>query len=250
MFDGHIHLDQFSDEHITQICSNPNLQGFIAVATNLESSQRLLSLKKYFPHIYCCAGFHPEQELPTENEQNRLFDWIAKNHQYLTACGEVGLPYYRKQEQPSLNYQPYIDLFEQFIQLSKRYDLPLNLHIVYDDTDIALSLLSKYQVKKAHFHWFKASDEMLNELLHTPYYVSVTPDILYNPKTQKVVKQFPLSRLMIETDAPWRHQGFEPIEIEKQLRAVIEQIARLKNLSIFSVINQTRYNLMDFYSLK
>ncbi|MGX2969910.1 TatD family hydrolase [Ursidibacter sp. B-7004-1] len=250
MFDGHIHLDQFSDEQITQICTNSNLQGLIAVATNLDSSRRLLSLKQRFSHIYCCAGFHPEQDLPTENEQNRLFDWIAKNHQYLTACGEVGLPYYRKQEQPSLDYQPYIDLLEQFIQLSKRYDLPLNLHIVYDDTDIALSLLSKYQVKKAHFHWFKASDEMLNELLHTPYYVSVTPDILHNPKTQKVVKQFPLSRLMIETDAPWLHQGFEPIEIEKQLRAIIEQIARLTQVTVKDINRQIIRNVQQFYFCK
>ncbi|MFA9488190.1 MULTISPECIES: TatD family hydrolase [unclassified Mannheimia] len=250
LFDTHIHLDQFSDQEIEQILEQPHLQGVLAVATDLASCERLLSLKEQYSNLYIAAGFHPEQALPSQSEIEKLFDFIAKNYQKLTACGEVGLPHYLKRENPALDYQPYIDLLESFIAASKQYDLPLNLHIVYEDTEIALELLAKHQIQKAHFHWFKASDETLEKLLLTPYFVSLTPDILTNPKTQKVAQQFPLSRLLIETDAPWQHEGFKSVEITQQLVAVIQKLAEIKRLPEKVVAGQISQNIHSFYLTK
>lgn len=247
LFDTHIHLDQFSDQEIADILQQPDLVGVLAVATDLASCERLLALKEQYSNLYIAAGFHPEQALPSENEIEKLFDFIAKNHKNLTACGEVGLPHYLKRENPELDYQPYIDLLERFIVASKRYNLPLNLHIVYEDTEIALELLAKHQIQQAHFHWFKASDETLEKLLLTPYFVSLTPDILTNPKTQKVAQQFPLSRLLVETDAPWQHEGFEPVEIDQQLSAVIKKLAEIKQLPEIAVAEQIKQNTQSFY---
>lgn len=247
LFDSHIHLDQFSDQEIARILQQPDLNGVLAVATNLASCERLLSLKKQYVNLSIAAGFHPEQPLPSKTEITQLFEFIAKNHKNLTACGEVGLPHYLKRENPALDYQPYIDLLERFIVASKRYNLPLNLHIVYEDTEIALELLAKYQIQTAHFHWFKASDETLEKLLSTPYFVSLTPDILTNPKTQKVALAFPLERLLIETDAPWQHEGFKPVEVTQQLVAVIKKLAEIKQLPETTVIEQIRQNTQSFY---
>lgn len=249
MFDSHIHLDQYSESQIRHIIQTPKLAGVLAVATDLASSQRLLAFKQQFPRVYIAAGFHPEQPLPSSTEQSRLFEWIAKNHQELTACGEVGLPHYLKREQPNLDYQPYIVLLERFILLCKRYDLPINLHIVYDDTEIALELLAKHQIQKAHFHWFKASDKWLSELLKTSYFVSVNPDVLTNPKVQRVVECFPLERIMVETDGPWQHQGFAVESIAEQLEATIEYIAKIKQLTKPQVAKQIRKNSRRFYGL-
>lgn len=249
MFDSHIHLGQYSESQIHRIIQNPKLEGFLAVATDLASSQHLLALKRQFPHIHIAAGFHPEQTLPSLTEQTQLFEWIAKNHQDLTACGEVGLPHYLKREQPSLDYQPYIELLERFIVLCKRYDLPINLHIVYEDTEIALKLLAKHQIQKAHFHWFKASDKWLSELLKTPYFVSVNPDVLTNLKVQRVVECFPLERIMIESDGPWQHQDFAVENVVEQLEATIEYIAKIKQLTKPQVAKQIRENSCSFYGL-
>lgn len=247
MFDAHIHLDQFSDTEIAEILNQPSLDGVIAVATDLASCQRLLSLKRRFPNIHCCASFHPEQALPSEAELDRLFDWIVKNRSYLTACGEVGLPHYLKRENPDLDYQPYINLLERFIILCKRFNLPINLHIVYDDTLIALELLAKHQIKKAHFHWFKASEDILLKVRSSNYFVSLTPDIIWNEKTQLVASIFPLERLMIETDAPWQHQGFIKQDIVGQLSAVIQKIAELKNIHRDLVLHTIQRNTVAFY---
>ena len=87
-----------------------------------------------------------------------------------------------------------------------------------------MELLSRYQIQKAHFHWFKADKGAFEEVLNSHYMVSVTPDILWNVKTRKVAQAFPLHRLMIETDGPWPHEGFEAKEIKSQLSAIIREL--------------------------
>lgn len=247
LFDSHIHLDQFSDAEIDSILQSAELSGVLAVATNLASCERLLQLKYRFPKVHIAAGFHPEQVIPSESEQTALFTWIEKNHTELTACGEVGLPHYLKRENPDLDYRPYIALLERFVALSKKYDLPLNLHIVYDDIEIALELLAKYQIQKAHFHWFKANQACLKKLLDTPYFVSLTPDILLNRKTQIVAEQFPLERILVETDAPWGHSGFLPNDIIGQLSAVVEKLAEIKMCPVKEIHDNLQKNWQYFY---
>ncbi|ACE60932.1 TatD family hydrolase [Actinobacillus pleuropneumoniae] len=249
MFDSHIHLDQLDVSQIERIVSDPLLQGILAVSTDLASAETLLALKQKFPKIQIAAGFHPEQVLIDEKQQQALFDWIVKNRANLTAIGEVGLPNYLKRQNPKLDYQPYLALLEQFVVLSKRLNLPLNLHIVHDDVAITLDLLEKYQIQQAHFHWFKTDDDSLERFLRTPYFASVTPDILWNLKTQKIVRNLPLDRLLIETDSPWRHESLENASISQQLQAILTQLAKLRVESESMIRSQIRRNYQQLYGI-
>ncbi|VTR50808.1 TatD family deoxyribonuclease [Actinobacillus pleuropneumoniae] len=98
MFDSHIHLDQLDSNQIDRIVRDPLLQSVLAVSTDLASAERLLALKRVFPKIQMAAGFHPEQTLIDDKQQQMLFDWIVKNRANLTAIGEVGLPNYLKRQ--------------------------------------------------------------------------------------------------------------------------------------------------------
>ncbi|WGE49794.1 TatD family hydrolase [Actinobacillus equuli subsp. haemolyticus] len=249
MFDSHIHLDQLEANQIEQIVSDPLLQGMLVVSTDLASVEMLLALKQKFPKIQIAAGFHPEQVLIDDKQQQALFDWIVKNRANLTAIGEVGLPHYLKRQNPKLDYQPYLALLEQFVALSKRLNLPLNLHIVHDDVAIMLDLLEKYQIQHAHFHWFKTNDDSLERFLRTPYFASVTPDILWNPKTQKIAQNLPLDRLLIETDSPWQHESLENASISQQLQAVLTQLANLRAEPADVIRSQIRRNYQRLYGV-
>lgn len=247
MFDSHIHLDQLAASQIAQIVRDPLLLGVLAVSTDLASAEKLLALKQHFPKIHIAAGFHPEQTLIDDTQQQTLFDWIVTNQANLTAIGEVGLPHYLKRQNPKLDYQPYLALLEQFVVLSKRLNLPLNLHIVHDDVAIMLDLLEKYQIQYAHFHWFKTDDASLERFLYTPYFASVTPDILWNPKTQKIARTLPLDRLLIETDSPWQHEGLENKSISQQLQAILTQLSILRTESKSEICSQIRQNYQRLY---
>ena len=250
LFDSHLHLDQLSDENIQKTLGDSKITGMLAVSTNLKSAKKLLNLKQtYSEKLYIAAGFHPEQSLLNLEEREELFQWIDEHHSSISAIGEVGLPYYSKRENLNLDYTPYIELLERFILIAKKWDLPLNLHIVHNDVDIALELLQKHNIQRAHFHWFKTDEKSFQKFLSTPYFASLTPDVLWNPKTQYVAQYLALNRLMIETDSPWPHEGFESAVISEQLFAVVKKVAELKSLPLDYVQEQIFLNTQEFYQL-
>ena len=250
LFDSHLHLDQLSDENIQKTLGDSKITGMLAVSTNLKSAKKLLNLKQIYPgKLYIAVGFHPEQPLLNLEEQEELFQWIDEHHSSISAIGEVGLPHYSKRENLNLDYALYIELLERFILIAKKWDLPLNLHIVHNDVDIALELLQKHNIQRAHFHWFKTDEKSFQKFLSTPYFASLTPDILWNPKTQYVAQHLLLNRLMIETDSPWPHEGFESAVISEQLSAVVKKVAELKSLPLDYVQEQMLLNTQQFYRL-
>src|SRR5262249_667208 len=144
-------------------------------------------------------GYHPEQQLPTEQECNELFKWLKEHRYQMAAIGEVGLPYYRRLEGKVSNrdFGAYLDLLETFIQLAKGWELPIVLHAVYDDAPSVCDLLEKHSITKAHFHWFKGDDRTITRMIENGYYVSVTPDVVYEEEIQRLVKRYPINKLMI-----------------------------------------------------
>lgn len=246
MYDSHIHLAQYRDVEIMNILSQ--VEGVIAVATDSASSQRLLDLKKNYG-IFIAAGFHPEQTLLSDVQLNELVDWIRDNQSALSAIGEIGLPQYLRREGKVEDEQAYIHLLETLIYLASELELPVVLHAVYADAAIALQLLDQYNVQ-GHFHWFKASDDLINEVIKKGHFISVTPDILWNPKTRRIAELVPLEQLMIETDGPWPHTGFDKCDIRSQLSAIIDEVAVIKQMTHNKVMEQIRYNTRSFYQLE
>ncbi|WP_440115694.1 TatD family hydrolase [Paenibacillus sp. QZ-Y1] len=215
LIDAHLHLDKYtSDEQREMLHSFPSQQveAVIAVSMNLESAQANLELaRKYTRTVYPAFGFHPEQPLPSAAEQDLFFNWIKNHMGQAIAIGEVGLPYYSRQEAEqagqSFDQSGYIDLLERFIQLAKRHSKPIVLHAVYEDADIACDLLEQYQYRNAHFHWFKGSRRTVQRMADNGYFISFTPDIGYEEDIRELARQYPAEQVMAETDGPWPFEG-------------------------------------------
>lgn len=254
MIDAHIHFDQYNEEQQKMILKEMaqfNVTHLIAVSTHLASSKANLKIAQNDKRIQPAFGFHPEQELLGESEKAQLFEWIREHRDEMVAIGEVGLPYYLKQEKEVL-YQPYIDLLEKFIALAAEMDKPIILHAVYEDAHIVCDLLEKYNVTTAHFHWFKGDTQVVQRMIENGYFISITPDVLYEKEIQQLVKQYPLEQMMVETDGPWPFKGTfsgkmtHPIMI----RASIEKIATIKQLAYEEVSTKLYENTQKFYRLK
>ncbi|MGE7624576.1 TatD family hydrolase [Viridibacillus sp. NPDC096237] len=253
MIDAHIHFDQYSEEQreilLTEMAQF-NVTHLIAVSTHLASSMVNLKLAQHDKRILPAFGFHPEQVMLEDREQVQLFEWMRGHIEEMVAIGEVGLPYYLKQEK-ELPYQPYINLLEKFIALAAEMDKPIILHAVYEDAHTVCDLLEKYKVTAAHFHWFKGDIHVVKRMIANGYFISITPDVLYEKEIQQLVKEYPLEQMMVETDGPWPFKGIfsgkmtHPIMI----RASIEKIATIKQLS-FEEVSTTLYeNTQKFYRL-
>lgn len=254
MFDAHIHLDQYSLEEQALIFKNLEVDGMIAVSMNLDSCRQTQKLAKQFPSVvYPAYGFHPEQPLP--DNLNNLFDFIEYHQTEMVAIGEVGLPYYTRQQYAAhgkmLDIQPYIDLLDSFIRLAIKLDKPVVLHAVYEDTTIVCDLLEAYGWNKAHFHWYKGNIQTTERMIRNGYFVSITPDIYYKKETQQLAAQYPLQQLMIETDGRWPFKGpfSDQMTHPDMVQHVIEKIAQIRRMAVDYVKEQIAINTQLFYAI-
>lgn len=254
LIDAHIHLDLYDPverEKILQELELYSVEALISVSFHLQSSKQNLALAKKDGRVKAAAGFHPEQELPTESEVQELLAFIQRNNQELVAIGEVGLPYYKIQEDPTLDIEPYIELLEIFMSESRRLNKPIILHGVYEHAHIICDLLEKHSIHKAHFHWFKGDGEVIERMIKNGYFVSITPDVLYEEEIQELVRNYPIEGLMVETDGPWKFEGIFQGRMTHpgMMHRSIEKIAELKGASEADVYKQLIRNTTEFYGL-
>jgi TatD DNase family protein len=254
MIDAHIHLDHYQDEEIELMLANSaNIDYLLSVSFDLESCKRNLQLSKTYQKIKPAFGYHPEQPLPTTEYLGKLLDWMDEHQNEMVAIGEVGLPYYLRSEQKVSFEQnsQYIGLLETFIQLAKVWEKPIVLHAVYDDAPVVCDLLEKYSVKKAHFHWFKGDKKTITRMIAHGYYISITPDVLYEEEIQQLVHIYPLEQMMVETDGPWPFKGpfLGKMTHPNMMMESICMIAKIKNIpkeKVFKIILQ---NTKGFYQI-
>ncbi|UOQ92409.1 TatD family hydrolase [Halobacillus shinanisalinarum] len=254
IIDAHIHLDMYSEESRKKMLKELELfhvDSLLSVSNHAESARKNLQLAQKDKRIKSAIGFHPEQELPDNNQLEKIFTLIKKHKEEIVAIGEVGLPYYSRKKDATLSLTPYIEMLEQFIRLAVKLDKPIILHAIYEDADIACDLLEKYAVRKAHFHWFKGSAATIQRLIENRCYISVTPDCLYELEIQQLIEQYPLELMMVETDGPWPFEGkFKDERTHpKMIHESIRKIAEIKSLPLNEMYKQLYQNTVDFYGI-
>lgn len=213
--DAHIHLDLYEEDvqhRLIQEAAERGAEALIGVSMNLASSHKNLALSEQYPGLVIPAfGYHPEQPLPSPEETEALLAWMETNASSMAAIGEIGLPYYSRLEAEergdAFDLSPYVDLLERFLQLAGRLGKPVVLHAVYDDADLVCDLLDRHGIKQAHFHWFKGPESTVRRMAEHGYYVSFTPDLLYEPEIIELARYYPAELVMAETDGPWPFEG-------------------------------------------
>ncbi|RST58868.1 TatD family hydrolase [Siminovitchia terrae] len=253
IIDSHIHLDLYKENEMREIMKELASAGctdLISVSFHLESCLHNLRLAKTYSQVHTAFGFHPEQELPSDEELQDLFLWMEKHQEQMVAVGEIGLPYYlRSESKGDFSNDGHIELLEQFILKARQWDKPVILHAVYDDASIVCDLLEKHGMEKAHFHWFKGDSKTVERMIENGWFISVTPDVVYEQEIQELAKVYPLDQIMVETDGPWRFEGpfsgkmTHPNMIHKS----VVSIASIKDCRKEEVYGILYENTADFY---
>lgn len=254
IIDSHIHLDKYEREEVELILNDlsvNNVDSLITVSSNLASARKNYKLSREHASVQVAFGFHPEQPLPSEKDTIALLAFMEKYHEEMVAIGEVGLPYYLRQTDQTVALEPYVDVLEEYVKQAKQLDKPIILHAVYEDAETACELLEKHSIEKAHFHWFKGSEAMLERLSKNGYFISATPDLLYERQVREIIKKYPISQIMVETDGPWAFEGPYKGELThpKMIHDVIDEIATIKSLALEEAYETIYQNTSNFYQL-
>lgn len=251
IIDSHIHLDTYNETEQELILADSSYSYCISVSMHLQSSIQNLQLTRQHSRIKAAFGFHPERELPSEQEVQELLAWMEEHQNEMIAVGEVGLPYYLHQEQPTIDRDAYITLLERFIMFAKEKNKPIILHAVYADAPIVCDLLEKHGVRQVHFHWFKGDAKTVQRMIANGYHISITPDVCYEEEIQELVKSYPLEMMMVETDGPWPfEERFEgQMTSPTMIHESVKKIAELKQMDIQHVYDALYQNTKKFYHL-
>ncbi|WP_455367575.1 TatD family hydrolase [[Eubacterium] cellulosolvens] len=252
MIDCHCHLEQ-SDyardrETIVEKCRR-DLNAVITSCGHPKDLDLTLDLVNRFNRfVFATAAIHPQYAKKfSEMEIKSFIDNIKKNRRNIVGVGETGLDYYWIKEAKEREVQK--KLFIQFISLSQELRLPLIIHSreAYEETLKVLEQEDPYQVV---MHMFGAN-QLTKKIIENDWYVSMNAIVLKSKKHKKVVRDMPLKRLLLETDAPWlAPEDFESTRNDSTaVKYVAGRIAEIKKIDIEEVDKVTSKNAIQLFRL-
>jgi len=241
MIDTHAHLDEILE--IDQVIERAKAVGvgkIIAVGMDIDSNNKTLELAQRYPGIiYPAIGYHPWSITLQGIDENLAF--LENNLSSCVALGEVGLDYKAK-----VKKQLQWDVFSKLLFIAVRYNKPVIVHS-------RLSHLRTYQmvkdtgIKKAVFHWYSGSLDILEQIINDGYFISATPALAYSQPHQAAIARAPLEQILLETDSPVEYQGkvSEPADLIKTLR----EVSRCKGIELEEAMQVTTHNAEKLFSI-
>jgi TatD DNase family protein len=261
MIDSHCHVEwksYDSDRDALVAKWKTQLKAVICACSRPHDFDKALTFPVKYPNfVFVCAGFHPEfmKEVSAVEKQAYL-EKVRKNRKNIVAIGEIGLDYDWIKE--PAEQEKSRALFAEMLELAKELNLPVVIHSRNSHKDV-LDILERSAPPKVYLHmWGGHQDEFLKRVLKAGYFVGVNTIVFTSKNYKKVVRDVPLDRLLLETDAPWlalKKEG-DAWKIDPKARneptnikLVAEKIAEIKDVPFETVWKTCGENAARFYSL-
>ncbi|WP_297037944.1 TatD family hydrolase [uncultured Dialister sp.] len=252
-FDTHAHLydkafDRDRDEVLTRTLEAVDY--VVIPSENYETSQKAVRLAETYGPVYGAVGIHPHETKYASEEILQKIGDLAQLPK-VKAIGEIGLDYHFFYSDKETQQK----WFARQIELARDLDLPFLIHDreAHGDT---LSILKKHKNSRMRgiMHCFSGSVETAEELMKLGFYISFAGPLVFpnSRRLKEAAREIPLDRLLIETDSPYltppphRGERNEPVNVIY----VAEEIARLKGISVETVVEETRKNGLSIYGIK
>ncbi len=233
LIDSHAHLtsSQFSEAERMDVLTrsyNARISTILNISTNRRELDEAFALTE-IPHP--CTILYAASTTPHEASfEDSFFEYIAEMAyaKRIQAIGETGLDYFY--EHSPKEEQRFC--LERYLNLAIKTNLPVVIHCREAFSDF-ISILDQFDRKvRGVLHCFTGTKEDARALVDRGFYISFSGIVTY-PKSEslrEVLKEVPIERLLLETDAPYlAPQGFrgkrcEPSMIAKTYQLVSEML--------------------------
>ncbi|HCC83762.1 TPA: hydrolase TatD [Candidatus Uhrbacteria bacterium] len=283
----HVHFQAYKEDMDAIVArSLESGVGMITVGTQSSTSKNGLALAEKYDGVWCTIGLHPnhlhaqsfvdEDEAPNVNPPPAMgelegaliktraerFDpdyyrELAK-HPKVVAIGEFGLDYYRLPPNVDLDHMKadQAEAVRAQLAFATEVNKPVVIHcrdahadqIVLLNEEIANGGLARRGV----IHCFTGTVEEAAAYNEIGFLVSITGIVTFAKNLQEVVRQIPLSQMMIETDSPYltpapnRGKRNEPANVAD----VAAKIAELHGITVDEVARVTTANAVKLFDLR
>jgi TatD DNase family protein len=252
LIDSHAHLEMKEFERDrNEVIERAKLAGIdliVTVGTNLNLSRKAVSLASQYNNIFATVGVHPHDVGKIGKNTYDDLKELAR-HKKVVAYGEIGLDFFR-------NITPQAQQKEKFseqLQIAGELKLPVIIHD-RDAHEQSLRIVKASGIRQGVFHCFSGDYEMAKQCLDLGFYLSV-PGVVTFDKTktlQNVVKNIPLSSLLLETDCPYltphpyRGKRNEPAYVVHTAK----KVAEIKGISWEEVAAVTAQNTLRLFRIE
>ena len=178
------------------------VEAVMIVGIDLNSSRKAVAMAKSKEGFYASTGVHPHDAKSCSEKTIKDLVKIAKDSN-VRAWGEIGLDFNRMHSPQDVQEKWFIRQLETADSL----ELPVIFH-ERDSNGRLLAILKSYSnhKRKGVVHCFSGSSDELVEYLDMGLYIGITGILTIKKRgayLRNIVKDIPVERLLIETDAPY-----------------------------------------------
>lgn len=254
IFETHAHYDDDAFDNDRDLIFDRIHEAGVGTIVNVAASMRScitsMELAHKYEQIYAAVGVHPSDTGELVDEDMTLLKEYTRDNK-VVAVGEIGLDYYW--DEPDREIQK--KWFVRQLELAREVKLPVIIHS-RDAAEDTLTIMKNENAGEIGgvIHCFSYGIEMAREYLNMGFYLGVGGVVTFKNgrKLKEVVEYAPIDRIVVETDSPYLtpvpHRGER--NCSAYLPLVIEEIARIKGLSIEQVEDITLENARKLYRMK
>lgn len=253
MIDSHCHLaDKTTFPDIDAVLSTAAENGVHTVLTIGCAQADWLAVQQMavkYASVFGALGIHPEEIENTPDFQRELEQALSAPK--IIGVGETGLDFYYSPDTKSAQERG----FRQHLELCAELNKPVVVHTREAEKETVAVLQQAYKERpfSGVIHCFSGSAYLASAALELGLYISVSGIITFKKslELQQVVKNIPLNKLLVETDAPYlaptpfRGKRNEPVFVVK----TAEKLAELKECPLQQVEEITTKNFKELFKI-
>lgn len=203
LVDSHCHLDfpDFAPERDAVIARAfaAGIGTMLTICTRLDQFAGVRAIAEADPRIWCSVGAHPHEAADhADMLPERLVAFAA--HPRVVGIGETGLDFHYDLSPRDTQER----VFRAHIAASRQSGLPLIVHAREADAEIA-AILRAENPPPGVLHCFSSGRALAEAALDLGFYISISGIVTFRnaDDLRAIVRDVPLDRLLVETDAPY-----------------------------------------------
>jgi len=203
LVDSHCHLDfpDFAAERdaVVDRARIAGVDTMLTISTRLDEFSGVRAIAEAYDGIWCSVGAHPHE---AADHAALVADELLAlaTHPKVVGIGETGLDFHYDLSPRDVQES----VFRSHIAASRATGLPLIIHAREADDEIA-RILEEEHPPPGVLHCFSSGRALAEAALALGFYISISGIVTFKnaEELRAIVRDVPLDRLLVETDAPY-----------------------------------------------
>src|SRR6516164_148903 len=203
LVDSHCHLN-FADlaaerEAIVARARSAGVETMLTISTRLDEFDGVRAIAEFYDGIWCSVGAHPHEAKDHAALAPQQLVALAV-HPRVVGIGETGLDFHYDLSPREIQER----VFRAQIAASRETGLPLIIHAREADREVT-RILDEEKPPPGVMHCFSSGRALAETALALGFYISISGIVTFRnaEELRAIVRDLPLDRLLVETDAPY-----------------------------------------------